>query len=192
MSLGHGYDMVLLLPRHPTDSDHELSQPGGALRWCRRSRQARAARRRRAQRNRHHHLTEGDGIPRSGVSQLDTDTDFFTEDLCRMSLAEGKMPTGCPVAPPPNATPPPASSIALALGTMPSPAFPYGLDPVVRAYASSVSTSISAYEELPEHHLRSTLDIVTSTPTSEYLDSTETPDTELRMTAFRLHNLRDT
>jgi hypothetical protein len=28
MSLGHGYDMVLLLPRHPTDVDHELSQPG--------------------------------------------------------------------------------------------------------------------------------------------------------------------
>jgi hypothetical protein len=28
MSLGHGYDMVLLPPRHPTDGDHELSQPG--------------------------------------------------------------------------------------------------------------------------------------------------------------------
>jgi hypothetical protein len=28
MSLGHGYDMVLLPPRHPTDEDHELSQPG--------------------------------------------------------------------------------------------------------------------------------------------------------------------
>jgi hypothetical protein len=25
MSLGHGYDMVLLLPRHPTDVDHGLS-----------------------------------------------------------------------------------------------------------------------------------------------------------------------
>jgi hypothetical protein len=25
MSLGHGYDMVLLPPRHPTDEDHELS-----------------------------------------------------------------------------------------------------------------------------------------------------------------------
>jgi hypothetical protein len=25
MSLGYGYDMVLLLPRHPTDGDHELS-----------------------------------------------------------------------------------------------------------------------------------------------------------------------
>jgi hypothetical protein len=25
MSLGYDYDMVLLLPRHPTDHDHELS-----------------------------------------------------------------------------------------------------------------------------------------------------------------------
>jgi hypothetical protein len=40
MSLGHDYDMVLLLPRHLTDKDHELSQPGGALCWYRRSRQA--------------------------------------------------------------------------------------------------------------------------------------------------------
>jgi hypothetical protein len=31
MYLGYGYDMVLLPPRHPTDGDHELSQPGGAL-----------------------------------------------------------------------------------------------------------------------------------------------------------------
>jgi hypothetical protein len=63
ISLGHGYDMVLLLPRHPTDMDHELSQPGGALRRYRRSRQARAIRRRRAWRNHRHHLAEGDGIP---------------------------------------------------------------------------------------------------------------------------------
>jgi hypothetical protein len=46
MSLDHGYDMVLLPPRHLTDGDHELSQPGGALCRYRRSRQARAARRR--------------------------------------------------------------------------------------------------------------------------------------------------
>jgi hypothetical protein len=63
MSLGHGYDMVLLSPRHPTDGGHELSQLGGALRRYRRSRQARAARQRRAQRNRRHRLAEGDGIP---------------------------------------------------------------------------------------------------------------------------------
>jgi hypothetical protein len=63
MSLGYGYDMVLLPPRHPTDGDHELSQPGGALRRYRRSHQARAARQLRAQRNHHHRLVGGDGIP---------------------------------------------------------------------------------------------------------------------------------
>jgi hypothetical protein len=50
---------------------------------------------------------------------------------------------------------------------------------------------MSAYEELPGHHLCSTLDLVASTPASEYLDSTETPDTKLRVTAFRHHDLRD-
>jgi hypothetical protein len=63
MSLSHGYDMVLLPPRHPTVGDHELSQPGGALRRYRRSHQAHATRRRRAQRNRHQRLAGGDGIP---------------------------------------------------------------------------------------------------------------------------------
>jgi hypothetical protein len=38
MSLGYVYDMVLLQPGHPTDGDHELSQPGGALHQYRRSR----------------------------------------------------------------------------------------------------------------------------------------------------------
>jgi hypothetical protein len=44
---------------------------------------------------------------------------------------------------------------------------------------------MSAYEELSEHHLRSTLDLVASTPASEYLDSTETPETEPHVTASR-------
>jgi hypothetical protein len=48
-----------------------------------------------------------------------------------------------------------------------------------------------AYEELPEHHLRSTLDLVASMPVSEYLDSKETSDTELRATAFHHHDFRD-
>jgi hypothetical protein len=108
-----------------------------------------------------------------------------------MSLVEGKMPTGCPVTPPPGTAPPPASLIAPVPGTKPPLAFPYGLDPVAQAYASSVSTSMSAYEEHPGHHLRSTLDLVASTPASKYLDSTETPDAELCATVFRHHNLRD-
>jgi hypothetical protein len=189
MSLDQGYDMVLLPPRHPTDGDHELSQPGGALRRYRRSRQARAARQWRAQRNRLHRLMEGDDIPQFGTSQPDADMNFLTKDLCRMSLAEGKMRMGCPVAPPPGAAPPPASSIASVPGTTPSPAFPYGLDSVAWAYASSISTSMSAYEELPGHHLRSTLDLVASTPASEYLDTTETPDPKLRATAVHPHDL---
>jgi hypothetical protein len=108
-----------------------------------------------------------------------------------MSLAEGKMPTESLIALPPGAVPPPACSTTLARGTMPSSAFPFGLDSVARAYISSVSTSISAYEELPKHHLRSTLDLVTSTPASEYLDSTETPDTDPRATASRHYDPRD-
>jgi hypothetical protein len=166
MSLGHGYDMVLLPPRHPTDEDHELSQPGGALCQYRRSCQARAARRRRAWRNHCHRLVEDDGIPRSDASQLDANMDFLTEDLCRMSLAEGKMPTGSSTALPPGATPPPPSLTTSARGTMLSSAFPFGLDLVARAYASSLSTSMSAYEELPGHHLCSTLDLVASTQLS--------------------------
>jgi hypothetical protein len=108
-----------------------------------------------------------------------------------MSLAAGKMPTGSPVAPPPGSAPPPASSTTLVLGTTPSPAFPFGLDSVARAYASSIRTSMSAYEELPRHHLCSTLDLVASTPASEYLDSMKTLDTELRATAFRRHDFID-
>jgi hypothetical protein len=182
MSFGHGYNMVLLLPRHPTDGDHELSQHGGALRQYRRSRQARATRRRRAQRNRRHCLTKDGGIPRSGASQLDANTDFLPEDLCRMSLAEGKMPIGSSTILPPGVTPPPPGPTTPAQGMTPSLAFPFGLDSVARAYASSVSTSMSAYEELPGHHLRSTLELVASTPASEYLDSMETLETEPRAT----------
>jgi hypothetical protein len=191
MSLGHGYDMVLLPSRHPTDEDHEFSQPGGALRRYRRSRQARVARRRRARRNRRHHLAENGGIPRSGASQPDADADFLAEDLCRMSLAEGKMPTGSSTALPLGVTPPPPGPTTPMQGTTPPSAFLFGLDSVARAYASSVSTSMSTYEKLPGHHLRSTLDLVASTPASEYLDSTETPETEPRVTAPRCYNPRD-
>jgi hypothetical protein len=50
---------------------------------------------------------------------------------------------------------------------------------------------MSAYEELPRHHLHSTLDLVASTPASEYLDSMETLETEPRATASRCYDPRD-
>jgi hypothetical protein len=190
MSLGYDYDMVLLLPRHPTDHDHELSQPRGALRRYHHSRRARAARRWRAQHSHHHRLVEGDGVPRSGAPQPDADTESLGEDLRRMGLAIGKMPTGYPIIPPSSAAPPPAGSgsVSLATGTMPTWTFPYGLNTAIQGYASSISTSMGIYEELPGHHLCSALDLVASTSASEYLDSTKTPGTELRAIASRRYD----
>jgi hypothetical protein len=50
---------------------------------------------------------------------------------------------------------------------------------------------MSAYEELPGHHLRSTLDLVASTLTSDYRDSTETPELEPHVTASQRRNPSD-
>jgi hypothetical protein len=99
-----------------------------------------------------------------------------------MSLAEGKMLTGHPITPSSSAVPPLAGLglTAPTPGTMPPWALPYGLNTTARAYASSISTSMSAYQELPGHHLRSALDLVASSLASEYLDSMETPSAELR------------
>jgi hypothetical protein len=104
-----------------------------------------------------------------------------------MSLAEGKMRTEHPITPPTGAVPPSSDlgSTPPTPRTMPLWAFPYGLKTATRAYASSVSASMSAYEKLPGHHLRSALDLVTSTLASEYLDSTSTSDTELRAITSR-------
>jgi hypothetical protein len=71
---------------------------------------------------------------------------------------------------------------------MPPWTFPYVLNTAGQGYVSSISTNMGAYEELPGHHLRSALDLVASTPASEYLDSTETPGTEHHMIDSRRYN----
>jgi hypothetical protein len=110
MSLGYGYDMVLLPSRHPTDHDHELSQPGGAVCRYHRSRRAHVARRRRAQRSYHHRLVEGDGVLCPGIPQPATNIESLNEDMRRISLAVGKMPTGHPDTPSFGVAPHPAGS----------------------------------------------------------------------------------
>jgi hypothetical protein len=107
-----------------------------------------------------------------------------------MSLAEGKMPTKNSVAPLSGETPPLPDPTTSTHATISPSTFPFGLDPVARAYTSFVSTNMSAYEELPRHHLCSTLDLVASTSASEYLDSTETPETEPHVTASQRCNHR--
>jgi hypothetical protein len=50
---------------------------------------------------------------------------------------------------------------------------------------------MDAYEELPGHHLRSALDLVASTPVSEYQDSTKTLGMEHRTIASYRYDPRD-
>jgi hypothetical protein len=132
-------------------------------------------------------------VPRSGAPQPDADAVFLSEDLRRMSLAVGKMPTGHPDVPPSDTAPPPpeSGSVPRAMGTMPPWAFRHGLNAVAQGYASSISTSMGVYEELPGHHLCSTLDLMASTPASECLDSTETSDTKPRVVASHHNDLMD-
>jgi hypothetical protein len=133
----------------------------------------------------HHCLVEGDSVPRSGAPQPATDTESLNEDLRRMSLAAGKRPAGHPAIPPSGVAPPPAGSgsVSLAARAMPPWTFLYGLNTSAQGYASSISTNMGVYEELPGHHLCFILDLVASTPASDYLDSMETPGTELRAIA---------
>jgi hypothetical protein len=124
-------------------------------------------------------------MPCSSAPQSDADTESLIEDLRRTSLAAGKMPVGHPIIPSAGAAPPStgAGSISPVVGKIPPWAFLYGLNTAAQGYASSINTSMGVNEEIPGHHLRSTVDLVASTPASEYLDSTETPGTELRANA---------
>jgi hypothetical protein len=143
MSLGYGYDMVLLLPRHPTDHDYELSQHGGPLRRCHHFCQARIARQRHAQRSHHHRLVEGDMMLCSGAPQPDAHAASLVEDLHRMSLATDETPQGHPVIPPSGAMPLAGSrSVSLTAGSMPPRTFPYGMNMATQQYASSVSANM--------------------------------------------------
>ena len=54
---------------------------------------------------------------------------------------------------------------------------PFGFRSTAATYASSASTSLSAYADLPRHHLRYTLDLITTPPVSSYPeDSTSGED----------------
>ena len=44
------------------------------------------------------------------------------------------------------------------------PLFPFGMHTSIETYASSVSTNMSVYEDLPGHHLISIQNLIASTP----------------------------
>jgi hypothetical protein len=66
----------------------------------------------------------------------------------------------------PSAPPPAIQEIGSRSGSL-----PLGMSNVVAGYPSLVSTHMSAYTELPGHHMQSTLDLLATTPTSEHVDS---------------------
>ena len=53
------------------------------------------------------------------------------------------------------------------------PLYPYGMRASTVTYASFVSTNLSAYEDLPGHHLLLARNLIASTPDSSYPDSTD-------------------
>jgi hypothetical protein len=86
-----------------------------------------------------------------------------------MSLAVDETPAGHPVIPPSVASPLVGSrAVSPTAGSMPPRTFPYGLNTVAQQYASSVSASMRIYGEFLGHYLRSALDLIASTPVSEY------------------------
>jgi hypothetical protein len=109
-----------------------------------------------------------------------------------MGLATDETPVGHLVIPPTIAAPPVGSRAASpTTRTVPLRTFPYGLHTASQQYASSVSTNLSAYEELSGHHLRSALDLVASTTASEYRDSAKSPGTEHRVITPSRHDGRN-
>jgi hypothetical protein len=135
---------------------------------------------------------ERDMMPCFGAPRSDAHATSLVEDLHRMSLAAGEMPAGRLVILPSGAAPLVGSrSVSPTAGSMPPWTFPYRLNTAAQQYASSVSTNMGAYEELPGHHLCSALDLVASTSVSEYQDSTETPGMGHHTIASRRYDPRD-
>jgi hypothetical protein len=53
----------------------------------------------------------------------------------------------------------------------PGPRFPHGMRNAAAAYASSASTDVAAYEDLPSHHLLAVRNLIATTNDESYHDS---------------------
>lgn len=163
MSMGYGYDMVLLPPRALGDRDYELSQPGRVVRRMRRRAH------RQARRNRRRCLPPCEEPSSSSGSQPAAAADLLVEGMSSLSLAGNTFKHHCRRSmksskPQPSKEPHTPSGPAAAL---PHELFPHGLHNAAKTISSSVSTDLGAYKDLLGHHLRSTVDLVTSAPNFE-------------------------
>ena len=87
-------------------------------------------------------------------------------DVSQPGAAAGDVTTS---SPPPSAAPEPPKEGA----TVPSP-FPFWMRNAAVTYVSSVSTNMSAYEDLPGHHRISICNLIASSPDDSYPDTAGT------------------
>ena len=200
MSLGSGYDMVLLPPRGDVDLRPEPTPPQsvrgrclghrtGATRWGRqRSRisnpTTEAKVRPALPPHVPHQIAYSSGSTRArgrarGASSPAPRTNRGSSRPPVSPRSKGKerlppVPQKRDEGASSSRPPPPTDGGETAA----PPELPFGLRNAAATYASSVSTSLSAYADLPGHHLRSTLDLIASPPVSSYPEGSTSGDDE--------------
>ena len=190
MSLGSGYDMVLLPPRGDTEPRPEPIPPQ-PVRGRRSGHYARGARRGRQRSRISDPTTEARARPAlpphiphqiarssvpTGARGRARGASSFAPRTNRGALRPPVLPRSkgkARLLPPPQKKDHRAST-----SCHPSPMdggktavpskLPLGLRSTAATYASSASTSLSAYVDPPGHHLRSTLDLIATPPVSSY------------------------
>jgi len=200
MSPGSGYDMVLLPPRDDVEPSPEPIPPqsvrgrcsghdaGGSRRGRQRSRISDPTSEARARPALPPHIphqvarssgpTGARGCAR-GASSPGPRTSRGSSRPSVPPRSKGKVrPTPVPRKGDKGAStsrpPPPTHEGAVAA----PPELPFGLRNAAATYASSVSTSLSAYAELPGHHSRPTLDLISTPPVSPYPEDPTSGDDE--------------
>jgi len=200
MSLGSGYDVVLLPSRGDAKPHPEPTPPhsvcgrrsghhaGGARRGCQRSRISDPATEARVHPALPPHIphqiahssgpTGARGRARGASSSTPrTDSGSSRPPIPPRSKGKARLP------PPPRKRDQGASTSRRPPSTdggkaAAPPELPLGLKSTVATYASSVSTSLSAYADLPGHHQRSTLDLIATPPVSSYPEDPTSGDDE--------------
>ena len=147
VATGNGYDMELL----PAVANPDVPTPPARRnrRSGQRARQARMERRRAARLSSPTWVEDGMSEPSVAANGVAASSSHF--------------PAPSAPAPPPRTAPEPPREGA----TAPSP-FPFGTHSIDATYASSVSTNMSAYEELPGHHLFAIRNLIVSSPDDSY------------------------
>jgi len=206
MSLGSGYDMVLLPPRGDAEPRPEPIPPqlvrgrrsghhaGGAWRGRQRSRISDPTTEARARPALPPHIphqiahSSGSTRARGRARKAPSSAPRTNRGSSRPPIPpRSKGKAWLPPAPQKgdkgtssSHPPPPTNEGEIAA----PPELPFGLKNAAATYASSVSTSLSAYVDLLGHHLRSTMDLIATPPVSSYPEDPTSGDDDWVGTDF--------